>query len=178
VNEQIRDRILAEAKFILDTGATVRACARKSGVGKTTVHKDMRERLPQEDKALAARVAGVLDRNRSERHLRGGEATRRKYRAEDEGRAARALSEGDSRPPRAPPEAGPQALPPSSAAARRFTPGAEIGISALRPCLFKGGNAPLYPRSGARGHRALNGGVFQRDYVPLNPEALREGIEL
>jgi len=80
VNERILERVLAEAKYILDTGATVRACAKTSGVGKTTVHKDMREKLPLADKQLAARVGRVLDKNRNERHLRGGEATRRKYR--------------------------------------------------------------------------------------------------
>jgi len=79
VNDRIADRVLREAKYILDTGATVRACAKMSGVGKTTVHKDMRERLPQIDKGLAARVGKVLDVNRSERHLRGGEATKQKY---------------------------------------------------------------------------------------------------
>lgn len=81
MNERLTDRVTGEAKYILDTGATVRACAKQSGVGKTTVHKDMRERLPRIDAALAKRVGEILDKNRSERHLRGGEATRRKYRA-------------------------------------------------------------------------------------------------
>ena len=77
--DPIADRIAEEAKYILDTGATVRACARRFGVGKTTVHKDMRERLPRLDAALARGVGRVLDRNRRERHLRGGEATKRRF---------------------------------------------------------------------------------------------------
>lgn len=81
MNDRIAQRIFEEAKFILDTGATVRACAKKAGVGKTTVHKDMRERLPLLDAEAAKRVGEILDKNRSERHLRGGEATRRKFRA-------------------------------------------------------------------------------------------------
>ena len=80
MNDRIAQRIFEEAKFILDTGATVRACAKKTGVGKTTVHKDMRERLPRLDAEAARRVGKILDINRSERHLRGGEATRRKFR--------------------------------------------------------------------------------------------------
>lgn len=80
MNGRIADRVTGEAKYILDTGATVRACAKKSGVGKTTVHKDMREKLPLIDPGLARRVGEILDRNRNERHLRGGEATRQKYR--------------------------------------------------------------------------------------------------
>ena len=80
MNDRIAQRIFEEAKFILDTGATVRVCAKKAGVGKTTVHKDMRERLPQIDAETARRVGEILDKNRSERHLRGGEATRRKFR--------------------------------------------------------------------------------------------------
>ena len=84
LNDRIADRVTEEAKYILDTGATVRACAKKSGVGKTTVHKDMREKLPLIDAALARRVGVVLDRNRNERHLRGGEATRKKYQAASE----------------------------------------------------------------------------------------------
>lgn len=99
VNERIAERVRAEAKFILDTGATVRTCAKQSGVSKTTVHKDMRERLPQMDKRLAGRIGRILELNRSERHLRGGEATRRKYRAGETGRAARALPERDCGPP-------------------------------------------------------------------------------
>ena len=76
--------MLAEARYILERGATVRDCARRFGVGKTTVHKDMRRRLPALDAALAERVDAVLRNNLMERHLRGGAATRRKYRDGDD----------------------------------------------------------------------------------------------
>ena len=79
MNDRMAQRVLEEARFILETGATVRGCAKMSGAGKTTVHKDMRERLPQIDKRLSAQVGRVLDKNRSERHLRGGAATKKKY---------------------------------------------------------------------------------------------------
>lgn len=68
------------AEYILETGCTVRACAAHFGTSKSTVHKDITERLSQADPALAQRVRAVLDVNLSERHIRGGDATRRKYR--------------------------------------------------------------------------------------------------
>jgi len=78
----IRDRVLEAAEYILRTGATVRACAERFDVSKTTVHKDMRKRLPNIDGHLADKVAKVLEKNLEERHIRGGMATRRKYRGE------------------------------------------------------------------------------------------------
>ena len=80
---EIRDRVLESAEYILRTGATVRACAEQFAVSKTTVHKDMRKRLPNIDRRLAEKVAKVLEKNLEERHIRGGMATRRKYRGED-----------------------------------------------------------------------------------------------
>lgn len=74
-----RARILMVAEYIAATGATVRACARIFGIGKTTIHKDMRQRLPSLNPALSRQVDGVLRRNLTERHIRGGEATRRKH---------------------------------------------------------------------------------------------------
>ena len=79
MKEYIETRVREIAAYVLATGATVRGCARRFGVSKTTVHKDMRERLPQVDAALANSVAAVLDVNKADRHLRGGDATRRKY---------------------------------------------------------------------------------------------------
>ena len=76
---EIRARVLKTAEYIAATGATVRACAQRFGVGKTTVHKDMRQRLPALDHALSQQVDAVLRRNLDERHTRGGEATRRKH---------------------------------------------------------------------------------------------------
>ena len=78
---KLRDRVLAEAEHILESGATVRGCAMAFGVGKTTVHKDMRQRLPDIDREKARRVDQVLRRNLLERHIRGGEATREMYLA-------------------------------------------------------------------------------------------------
>ena len=81
MTDDIDRRIREEARYIVDTGATVRACAAAFGVSKTTVHKDMRQRLGRQSPGLAAEVGDVLDRNLRERHIRGGEATKRKYSA-------------------------------------------------------------------------------------------------
>lgn len=67
------------AHYIIDTNATVRQAAKKFGVSKSTVHKDVVERLPQFNLALAQSARKVLDVNKSERHIRGGLATREKY---------------------------------------------------------------------------------------------------
>ena len=80
--EDVRLRVIETAKYILNTGATVRAAAKRFGVSKTTVHKDMRKRLPNIDRELFSRVDKVLIRNMQERHIRGGMATRRKYKGE------------------------------------------------------------------------------------------------
>ena len=78
--EDIDRRVYEEARFIVSTGATVRACAAQFGVSKTTIHKDMRQRLARQSPGLAAEVGDVLARNLRERHIRGGQATRQKYR--------------------------------------------------------------------------------------------------
>ena len=75
----IEKRVLAAAEYIAETGSTVRQTARVLGVSKSTVHKDMETRLPRLSDALAREVAAVFARNKAERHLRGGEATRRRY---------------------------------------------------------------------------------------------------
>ena len=80
MRQYIVTRVLDTAAYMLKTGATVRGCAAMLGVSKTTVHKDMRTRLPQIDPELAKAVDRVLGVNMSERHLRGGEATKRKYK--------------------------------------------------------------------------------------------------
>lgn len=67
------------AHFIIDKGATVRAAAARFGVSKSTVHKDVTERLHRIDPRLEKEVRRVLDRNKAERHIRGGMATREKY---------------------------------------------------------------------------------------------------
>lgn len=79
MQEYIQKRVLELCHYILETRATVRQAAQLFGVSKSTVHKDMTERLPSLDKDLAQQVKKVLDFNKAERHLRGGEATRKKY---------------------------------------------------------------------------------------------------
>lgn len=81
MKQYIVERVLAEAAYILEYGATVRACAAAKGVSKTTVHKDMRARLTRIDPRLSRSVDRVLCVNRQQRHIRGGLATRRKYQS-------------------------------------------------------------------------------------------------
>ena len=69
-------------EYIIENKATVRKAAKKFGVSKSTVHKDVTEKLRHEDRELYNAVKKVLERNKSERHLRGGEATKQKYLAE------------------------------------------------------------------------------------------------
>ena len=80
MREDVTDRVLEEAEFIANTGATVRATAKIFLSSKSTVHKDVTERLIKIDKELYKRVRKVLEKNLSERHIRGGEATKRKYK--------------------------------------------------------------------------------------------------
>lgn len=67
------------AVYIIETGATVRACAKKFGISKSTVHKDLSQRLKQYNKNLYLQARAVLEQNKAERHIRGGMATRQKY---------------------------------------------------------------------------------------------------
>ena len=76
----IEQRAVKTAEYIINTKATVRQTAKKFGVSKSTVHKDVAERLVFINPALAAEARKVLDMNKSERHIRGGLATREKYR--------------------------------------------------------------------------------------------------
>ena len=73
-----RSRRLAE--YVIEHRGTVRAAARRFGVSKSTVHKDLRERLPLLDPALYCQVRVILEENKAQRHIRGGLATRRKYK--------------------------------------------------------------------------------------------------
>ena len=79
MNLYIEARVLDIADYIVETGATVRAAASVFGVSKSTVHKDITERLRQINKVLGEQVAAVLETNKDERHIRGGMATKRKY---------------------------------------------------------------------------------------------------
>jgi len=68
------------ALYIIENRATVRAAAKKFGISKSTVHKDISERLPRFNRALYLQAKEVLDVNKAQRHIRGGIATRKKYR--------------------------------------------------------------------------------------------------
>lgn len=76
------DRAIILGEYIIDTGATVRTAAKVFKISKSTVHKDVTERLYYIDRGLYRRVKKVLEKNKSERHIRGGLATRRKYKGE------------------------------------------------------------------------------------------------
>ena len=68
------------AVYIIETGATVRSAARRFGISKSTVHKDLTQRLPQCNRRLYQQVREVLEINKAQRHIRGGIATREKYK--------------------------------------------------------------------------------------------------
>lgn len=84
MKDHIWKRVLEVSRYIAETRATVRDTARVFGVSKSTVHKDVTERLPRINRELADKVKNVLEYNKAERHLRGGEATRRKYLADEQ----------------------------------------------------------------------------------------------
>ena len=76
----IEERAVTLAQYIIENRTTVRAAAKKFGISKSTVHKDLSERLPAFNQPLYLQVKGVLEENKAERHIRGGIATRRKYK--------------------------------------------------------------------------------------------------
>ena len=80
MKDYIEERVLELAEYILETKATVRAAAKKYGISKSTVHQDITTRLSEINPGLAAEVKAVLDNNKAERHIRGGNATKEKYR--------------------------------------------------------------------------------------------------
>ena len=75
----IEDRCVIMGRYIAESGDTVRGCAQKFGVSKSTVHKDVTERLKKTNPSLYSQVCAVLFKNKSERHIRGGIATKNKY---------------------------------------------------------------------------------------------------
>lgn len=77
--ESDRERCVVLASYLVENRATVRATAQRFGISKSTVHKDVTERLVQVNPSLAKQARKVLDINKSERHIRGGLATREKY---------------------------------------------------------------------------------------------------
>ena len=78
----MEERACQVALYILENHTTVRAAAKRFGVSKSTVHKDMAERLPTFNRPLYLQVHEVLEENKAQRHIRGGQATRRKYKGE------------------------------------------------------------------------------------------------
>lgn len=79
VKDYIEERAMEIAEYIIDKNATVRQTAKVFGVSKSTVHKDVTERLPKINPLVANQVKKILDKNKAERHIRGGKATKMKY---------------------------------------------------------------------------------------------------
>ena len=79
MKDQMEQRACDLAVYIIENQSTVRAAAKEFGVSKSTVHKDIAERLPKFNRTLYLQVKVVLEQNKAERHIRGGMATREKY---------------------------------------------------------------------------------------------------
>ena len=80
MKDYIEERVLEVAKYIIDSRATIRKTAKVFGVSKSTIHKDMTERLPKINPDIAEEAKSILDLNKAERHIRGGKATKLKYK--------------------------------------------------------------------------------------------------
>ena len=80
MKDYIEERAMGIATYIIENNATIRAAARQFGISKSTVHKDLSERLRRCNYSLYLQVKQVLDTNKAERHIRGGIATRNKYK--------------------------------------------------------------------------------------------------
>ena len=78
--DTIEDRACELAVYMIENGATVRAAAQHFGISKSTVHKDLSQRLPYCNKSLYKQVRRILDENKAQRHIRGGMATKAKYK--------------------------------------------------------------------------------------------------
>lgn len=81
MNKNIYNRVILEAKYIIDNNKTIRGTSGVFGVSKSTVHKDISERLLEIDKNMYEKVSNVLKYNADIKHIRGGEATKRKFLA-------------------------------------------------------------------------------------------------
>ncbi len=84
MRDYIEERVLSIGEYIVTNNATVRQAAKEFGVSKSTAHKDAADRLPMINRDLAYKVRSILDINKSERHLRGGMATKNKYSKNNE----------------------------------------------------------------------------------------------
>ena len=82
MKSNIEERACDLAEYIIENNATVRAAAKQFGISKSTVHKDLSERLQYINRPLHLMVKEVLEKNKAERHIRGGIATRKKYKGE------------------------------------------------------------------------------------------------
>jgi len=80
LKKYIEDRVIEFAEYIIENKATVRSTAKKFGISKSTVHKDVTERLEQINPSMAEKVRVILEENKAERHIRGGQATKAKYK--------------------------------------------------------------------------------------------------
>lgn len=80
MKDYIEERVLEVAKYIIESKATIRKTAKIFGVSKSTIHKDMTERLPKINPQIAKEAKSILDYNKAERHIRGGKATKMKYK--------------------------------------------------------------------------------------------------
>ena len=80
MSDTIEQRACELAVYIIETNATVRSAAKQFGISKSTVHKDLQQRLPKCNRSLFLQVRKILDLNKQERHIRGGLATRQKYK--------------------------------------------------------------------------------------------------
>jgi putative DeoR family transcriptional regulator (stage III sporulation protein D) len=80
LKDYIEERVLEVARYIIESKATIRKTAKVFGVSKSTIHKDMTERLPKINPQVAQEAKDILDLNKSERHIRGGKATKMKYK--------------------------------------------------------------------------------------------------
>ncbi|HEY5561808.1 MAG TPA: sporulation transcriptional regulator SpoIIID [Clostridiaceae bacterium] len=80
MKDYIEERVLEVADYIINSKATIRKTAKVFGVSKSTIHKDMTERLPRINPQIAVEAKGILDYNKAERHIRGGRATKMKYK--------------------------------------------------------------------------------------------------
>jgi len=79
IRVQGKERAEILGEYVIETGATVRACALRYGISKSTVHKDLSQKLKYINARMYHEVKEILEKNKSERHIRGGEATRKKY---------------------------------------------------------------------------------------------------
>jgi putative DeoR family transcriptional regulator (stage III sporulation protein D) len=81
LKDYIEERVLEVANYIISSKATIRKTAKVFGVSKSTIHKDMTERLPKINPQIAKEAKNILEFNKAERHIRGGKATKLKYKA-------------------------------------------------------------------------------------------------